>query len=184
MGVLCRNHRGLLEAMSGSAKTGASVLFLNTDFAAPQLRDAIEREGVTTLLHDDEFTPLMNGVDLPRFTESDMDDLIATPTAPTACPVAARLHGDPHQRHVGTPEGRPARATTLPGAARRHPVQVRFRSGGAMFVGPPLFHGLGLTSALLALGLGSPLVLRRRFDASAVLDDLENTAAPRSSPYR
>src|SRR5690606_24053675 len=41
------------------------------------------------------------------------------------------------------------------------------------FVGPPLFHGLGLTSAILALGLGSTLVLRRRFDAALVLDDLE-----------
>jgi fatty-acyl-CoA synthase len=39
-----------------------------------------------------------------------------------------------------------------------------------MFVGPPLFHGLGLTSAILALGLGSTLVLRRRFDAAEVVE--------------
>ncbi|NVI92835.1 AMP-binding protein [Actinomadura sp. BRA 177] len=174
VGVLCRNHRGLLEAMSGSAKTGASVLFLNTDFAAPQLRDAIEREGVTTLLHDDEFTPLMNGVDLPRFTESDMDDLIAgadgtPPPAPSRHGSMVILTSGTSGRPKGAPRAQP-RSLALPGGILS---KVRFRSGGAMFVGPPLFHGLGLTSALLALGLGSPLVLRRRFDASAVLDDLE-----------
>ncbi|TDD80108.1 AMP-binding protein, partial [Actinomadura rubrisoli] len=77
VGILCRNHRGLLEAMSAAARTGASVLFLNTGFAAPQLRDAVAREGVTALVHDEEFAALADGLDVPRFTDSGLDDLIA-----------------------------------------------------------------------------------------------------------
>ncbi|MFA1550202.1 AMP-binding protein [Actinomadura chokoriensis] len=174
VGVLCRNHRGLLEAMSGTAKTGASILFLNTDFAAPQLRDAVVREGVTALLHDDEFSPVVDGLDLPCFTESDMDDLIrgvddAPPPAPSQHGSLVILTSGTSGRPKGAPRAQP-RSLALPGGILS---KVPFRGGEAMFVGPPLFHGFGLTSALLALGLGSTLVLRRRFDAEQVLDDLE-----------
>ncbi|MFB4310412.1 AMP-binding protein [Actinomadura sp. GTD37] len=174
VGILCRNHRGLLEAMSGAAKTGASVLFLNTDFAAPQLRDAVRREGVTVLLHDDEFAPVAGGLDLPRFSESDMDGLIAgadgaPPPAPSRHGSMVILTSGTSGRPKGAPRAQP-RSLALPGGILS---KVPFRGGEAMFVGPPLFHGLGLTAALLALGLGSTLVLRRRFDAERVLDDLE-----------
>ncbi|TDC18550.1 AMP-binding protein [Actinomadura bangladeshensis] len=174
VGILCRNHRGLLEGMSAAAKTGASVLFLNTDFAAPQLRDAVGREGVTALLHDDEFAPVVGGLDLPRFTESDMDGLIggrdgAPPPAPSRHGSMVILTSGTSGRPKGAPRAQP-KSLALPGGILS---KVPLRGGEAMFVGPPLFHGLGLTMALLALGLGSTLVLRRRFDAAGVLDDLE-----------
>ncbi|TDC95250.1 AMP-binding protein [Actinomadura sp. 7K507] len=174
VGILCRNHRGLLEAMSGAAKTGASVLFLNTDFAAPQLRDAVEREGVTALVHDEEFAAVVDGLELPCFTETGLDDLIegadgAPPPAPSRPGSMVILTSGTSGRPKGAPRPQ-SRSMALPGGILS---KVPFRGGGAMFVGPPLFHGLGLTSAILALGLGSTLVLRRRFDAGKVLDDLE-----------
>ncbi|TDD74740.1 AMP-binding protein, partial [Actinomadura rubrisoli] len=73
----------------------------------------------------------------------------------------------------GRPRGAPrppSRSMALPGGIL---AKVPLRGGEPAFVAPPLFHGLGLTTALLALGLGSTLVLRRRFDAETVLDDLE-----------
>ncbi|TDD88677.1 acyl-CoA synthetase [Actinomadura darangshiensis] len=174
VGILCRNHRGLIEAMSGAAKTGASVLFLNTDFAAPQLRDALDREGVTALVHDDEFASLTDGLGVPCFTESEVEDLIggadgAPPPAPSRPGRMVILTSGTSGRPKGAPRSQP-RSLALPGGILS---KVPFRGGEAMFVAPPLFHGLGLTSALLALGLGSTLVLRRRFDAAQVLDDLE-----------
>src|SRR5690606_3917002 len=174
VGILCRNHRGLLEAMSGAAKTGASVLFLNTDFAAPQLRDAAAREGVTAVVHDEEFAGVVDGLDVPRFSDADLEVLIAR--ADDAPPPAPARHGSMVILTSGTsgrPKGAPRRqprSLALPGGILS---KVPFRAGEPMFVGPPLFHGLGLTSAILALGLGSTLVLRRRFDAALVLDDLE-----------
>ena len=49
IGILCRNHRGFLDATFAAAKTGAKIVFLNTDFAGPQMRDVCAREGVEIL---------------------------------------------------------------------------------------------------------------------------------------
>ena len=43
VGILCRNHRGFLDATFGAAKVGARILYLNTDFAGPQLREVCGR---------------------------------------------------------------------------------------------------------------------------------------------
>jgi len=51
------------------------------------------------------------------------------------------------------------------------------RSGEPMVICPPLFHGLGLLTSMLGLFLGSPLVLRPKFDAATVLADVEATGA-------
>src|SRR5690606_26813010 len=163
VGILCRNHRGLLEAMSGAAKTGASVLFLNTDFAAPQdrdrgpggraadaarrrrevlgggdrdagrlgravevvqhrperrpdppgeaqLRDAAAREGVTAVVHDEEFAGVVDGLDVPRFSDADLEVLIAG--ADDAPPPAPARHGSMVILTSGTsgrPKGAPRR---------------------------------------------------------------------------
>ncbi|WP_067816233.1 AMP-binding protein [Actinomadura kijaniata] len=181
VGVLCRNHRGLLEAMSAGAKTGASVLFLNTDFAAPQLRDAVEREGVTALVYDEEFAAVAEGLELRdgAFTawrdagDGDLDALIAEgdpapPPAPSRQGAMVILTSGTSGRPRGAPRHQ-GPSVALPGGILS---KVPLRGGEAVFVGPPMFHGLGLTMALLALGVGSTLVLRRRFDAAAVLDDL------------
>ena len=44
VGVMCRNHRGFVEATVAVAKLGADVLYLNTAFAGPQLAEVVERE--------------------------------------------------------------------------------------------------------------------------------------------
>src|SRR5947209_10588429 len=54
VGILCRNHRGFLDSTFAAAKLGARTLYLNTDFAGPQLRDVCQREGVSLLVHDQE----------------------------------------------------------------------------------------------------------------------------------
>ena len=62
--ILCRNHRWFLEALFASAKCGAKVILLNTDFAAPQLREVAEREGTDLLVHDEEYDALLEGVEV------------------------------------------------------------------------------------------------------------------------
>ena len=46
------------------------------------------------------------------------------------------------------------------------------RSGEAVLIGPPLFHGFGLAFLAVALSLGSPVVLCRRFEAEDVAQSL------------
>ena len=53
--ILCRNHRGFVDALIGSSRLGASALLLNTGFSGPQLADVMEREGARVILYDEEF---------------------------------------------------------------------------------------------------------------------------------
>ena len=57
VGMLCRNHRWFVEASVALAKAGADVIYLNPGSAGPQLAEIIEREGVTGVIHDQEFAP-------------------------------------------------------------------------------------------------------------------------------
>ena len=63
VGIMCRNHRGFVEATLAAAKLGASALYLNTMFAGPQLVEVTRREGPKVLVYDEEFTGLLEGVD-------------------------------------------------------------------------------------------------------------------------
>ena len=57
--IMCRNHRGFVDASVAVAKLGADLLYLNTAFAGPQLVDVLEREQPTVVIHDEEFTRLL-----------------------------------------------------------------------------------------------------------------------------
>jgi fatty-acyl-CoA synthase len=188
VGILCRNHRGLLDAMTAAAKIGAGVLFLNTDFSGPQLRRTAAREGVTALVHDAEFEPVVADVPAPRgrFSawaddpgDSALEELIAE--GDPAPPPAPARHGSLVILTSGTsggPKGAPR--SSGPGAMAL-PVgivhRIPFRPREAVFVGPPMFHGWGLAAMLVTLATGSTLLLRRRFDADAVLDLMERHRA-------
>ncbi len=65
VGILCRNHRGFLDSTFGAAKVGARILYLNTDFAGPQLRDVCEREEIALLVHDEEYEALVGSIPRP-----------------------------------------------------------------------------------------------------------------------
>ena len=66
VGILCRNHRGFVDITFGAAKVGARILYLNTDFAGPQLRDVCQREQVSLLVHDDEYAGLVEPIEASR----------------------------------------------------------------------------------------------------------------------
>src|ERR1700682_3996738 len=57
--IMCRNHRGFIEATVACSKLGAGGLYLNTEFAGPQIADVIEREDPVALIYDEEFAALV-----------------------------------------------------------------------------------------------------------------------------
>ena len=57
--IMCRNHRGFVEATLAVSKLGANGLYLNTAFAAPQLAGVVEREEPVALIYDGEFAGLL-----------------------------------------------------------------------------------------------------------------------------
>ena len=56
VGIMCRNHRGFVEALIAANRIGADVLLLNTSFAGPALADVVNREGADAVIYDEEFT--------------------------------------------------------------------------------------------------------------------------------
>src|SRR3954462_8977022 len=59
VGIMCRNHRGFVDAYVALSKLGANALFLNTAFSGPQLADVAEREKPKALIYDHEFADLI-----------------------------------------------------------------------------------------------------------------------------
>ncbi len=180
--VMCRNHRGFVDACVATAKLGADILLLNTAFAGPQLVDVLEREGPQVVIHDQEFTHLLAGARIETRvlgwidTETDEDDLDALVTAYDDSDV------EPPQRHsriviltsgtTGAPKGAPRSEAGL-GAAVALLSRMPLRYGWRTHIAAPLFHTWGFAHLALAMLLGSTVVLRRRFDAEGCLEAVE-----------
>src|ERR1700742_4406039 len=56
IGIMCRNHRGFVEALVAANRIGSDVVLLNTSFAGPAMADVVNREGVDAVIYDEEFT--------------------------------------------------------------------------------------------------------------------------------
>ena len=78
--LMARNHRGFVEATIAAAKLGADLIYLNTAFAGPQLVDVLERESPTVVVHDEEFTKMLEKADVETRVLSWSDGESKTPT--------------------------------------------------------------------------------------------------------
>ena len=55
MAIMCRNHRGFIEASVACSKLGAHAIYLNTAFAGPQVSEVVAQEDPAALVYDQEF---------------------------------------------------------------------------------------------------------------------------------
>jgi len=191
--VMCRNHRGFVDAVFACAKLGASVLLLNTDFARPQLLGVIEREQPQAIIHDAEFAALLEGAEgedpgLTRFVSwadegASVDGVLAedaiarTSDAPIDPPEEASRFVILTSGTTGTPKGaqRDSPGSLAPLAVLLDKIPMR--SERTVVVAAPLFHSWGFANFAFGLALGSTYVLRRRFDPEATLAMVEDNDA-------
>ncbi len=183
--VLCRNHRGFLEATLAASRLGADVLFVNTEFAPPQLKAVLERHRPDLLIHDEEFAGAVG--ELPAvvaWQDSESDVVTLDRLAESQAPEAPLPDKPGHitiltSGTTGAPKAAPRAPTAwgLAGLTASTLNRIGLRAGEPMVICPPLFHGLGLLNSMLALFLGSPLVLARRYDAAAVLASVDANRA-------
>jgi fatty-acyl-CoA synthase len=188
--ILARNHRGFLDALFAGAKCGARVILLNTSFAGPQIREVAEREGTDLLVYDDEYSETLEGIDDPphgRFRAwvddpEDADDTLdalieggddsAPPSADEAPKITILTSGT-----TGTPKGAPRSEPRSLGLIGGLLSKVPFRARQTTELCVPMFHALGFMQAMVAIGMGSTMVVRRRFDPEKTLESLEEHKA-------
>jgi fatty-acyl-CoA synthase len=181
--ILARNHRGFLQAVFAAAKCGARIILLNTDFGAAQVQGVVQREGAVLVVYDEEYAAAVSGLDLRHGSWMAWTD--TAESAAAANSLATLTGGDPTPPPPSGGEPRIVILTsgttgTPKGANRSEPRslvpvgglldKVPLRAGEVTECCVPMFHALGFAHAVLAVALGSTLILRRRFDPQATLD--------------
>jgi acyl-CoA synthetase (AMP-forming)/AMP-acid ligase II len=179
--IMCRNHRGFIDATVAASKLGAHALFLNTAFAGPQITDVVDREKPVAIVYDEEFEELIHdaGVRRKRFIawheggkakDPLIEDLIRDGDPSDVVPpeekgrVVILTSGT-----TGTPKGasRKQPESLDPAAALFSKIPLKAREN--TMIAAPMFHSWGFAHFTLGLGLSSTLVLRRKFDPEQTL---------------
>jgi acyl-CoA synthetase (AMP-forming)/AMP-acid ligase II len=180
--IMCRNHRGFVDAVVACSKLGANALYLNTAFAGPQITEVVKREGPAALIYDAEFEGLTHdaGEGRKRFIawhdggeapkDPLLEDLIAAGDASDVSPpsekgrVVILTSGT-----TGSPKGAQRKQPESLDPAAALFSKIPLRAGERTMIAAPMFHSWGFVHFTLGMGLGSTLVLRRRFDPEDTL---------------
>ena len=179
--VMCRNHRGFVDATVATSRLGANVLYLNTAFAAPQLADVIERERAAAIVYDEEFANIVEPVRAGRRSfvawhdgESAAGDLLIEDLIAQGDPAGVPVPKEPGRVIIltsgttGAPKGARRSAATL-GAAAALLSKMPLKARETTMIAAPIFHTWGLAHFTLGVPLASTVVLRRRFDPEGTL---------------
>ncbi len=182
--VMCRNHRGFIEALVAANRIGADVLLLNTSFAGPAMAEVIDREGADVVIYDQEFTATVDRAlqnapkairvlgweDAPDGTPT-LDGLIDS--HPGRRPAPSTRTSDIillTSGTTGTPKGA-KRSQSSGGAGDLKAILDRtpWRAEEPIVIAAPMFHAWGFSQLLFAALLACPIVTRRKFDPEVTL---------------
>ncbi len=177
--VMCRNHRGFVEASVAISKLGADVLYLNTAFAGPQLADVITREKPRVVVHDEEFSGLLSAADVEDRVIGWTDGEEGPDTLEGMIRAGSTAELTPPERSsrtiiltsgtTGTPKGAPRPQGGIPAAVSLL-SRMPLRRGWTCHIAAPLFHTWGFAHYQLAMLLGTTMVLTRKFEPEGALD--------------
>jgi acyl-CoA synthetase (AMP-forming)/AMP-acid ligase II len=180
--VMCRNHRGFIDTTVALSKLGANALYLNTQFAGPQITEVAEREQPAAIVYDAEFENLVHDAgkgrkrfiawhdadepsDDPRLEDlirrGDASDVEPPPEKGRVVILTSGTTGSPKGAQRRQPESLdPAAALfdMIPLHAREHTM-----------LAAPMFHSWGFAHFTLGMALSSTLVMRRKFDPEDTL---------------
>ena len=185
VGVMCRNHRGFVEAIVALSKLGANAMLLNTAFAGPQLTEVVKREKPRAIIYDAEFAELLSKALYRRkgfVAWRDEGDEIADATLDELIEGGDPVTPLPPEREgrqtiltsgtTGTPKGA-SRGSPGIGAAVAILSAIPLRGREKVLIAPPLFHQWGFAHFGLAMLTASTMVLRRKFDPENILETIE-----------
>jgi acyl-CoA synthetase (AMP-forming)/AMP-acid ligase II len=184
LGIMCRNHRGFVEALIAANRIGSDVLLLNTSFAGPALAEVVAREGADAIIYDEEFTDTVDRAlaDRPEATR-----IVAWTDRPSAHEVTVEklIHAHAGQQPrratqkcrtvlltsgtTGTPKG--AKLTGGDAFALKSILdRTPWRSEETVVIAAPMFHAWGFSQLIFAASMACTVVTRRKFDPEATLE--------------
>jgi acyl-CoA synthetase (AMP-forming)/AMP-acid ligase II len=181
--IMCRNHRGFIDAYVAVSKLGANALFLNTAFSGPQITDVAKREEPKAIIFDHEFADLVKDAGKRRkryIAWHDPEE--GKPKDPRIEDLIAE--GDPSDLSPPSDRGKAIILTsgttgTPKGASRSQPksldpaaallAMIPLKARERTMVAAPMFHSWGFVHFTLGMALSSTLVLNRKFDPEATL---------------
>ncbi len=191
IGIMCRNHRGFVEALVASHRIGADVLLLNTSFAAPALLEILDREGADAIVYDEEFTDAVIGAlgekpSIAAIIGWSETSATASHTVETLINDSAGQKPKPATKKsrtilltsgtTGTPKGAKLGSgdlTTLVGVLERTP----WRAQETVVIAAPMFHAWGYGQLLFAALMACTIVTRRKFDPEITLKLIDGHTA-------
>lgn len=172
IGVLGRNHGGMIVAMAAGVALGAEVVLLNPALSAASVAAVAREQGISLVLADTDLAELVAG--LPTLNESAMDQLVRTaPPGRLEPPARAGRLIVLTSGTTAAPKGARRRTPTslapLASVLDRIPLHV----GDRVLIAAPLFHTWGLAGLQMCLALRATMVLRRKFDPAATVAVME-----------
>jgi len=178
--IMCRNHRGWIDAMVACSKLGANALFMNTAFSGPQLTDVAEREKPKAIIYDEEFAEVLKDAGRRRkryvaWHDGKTDDPLLEEAIERGDPSALKPPGEQGRAIIltsgttGTPKGaaRSMPKSIDPIAALLSVIPLKARE--KTMIAAPLFHAWGFAQWALGISLATTVVLQRKFDEEATL---------------
>ena len=191
IGIMCRNHRGFVEALVAGNRIGSDIVLLNTSFAGPALADVVNREGVDTVIYDEEFTEM---VDRALADKADATRVVAWTSGQHEQTVEKLIADRAGQRPERS--GRKGRMVLLTSGTTGAPKGANQSGGGAgvgtlkaildrtpwraeepIVIVAPMFHAWGFSQLVFAASMACTVVTRRKFDAEATLDLIDRHRA-------
>jgi acyl-CoA synthetase (AMP-forming)/AMP-acid ligase II len=185
IGLMCRNHRGFIEAVVAANRIGSDLLLLNTSFAGPALAEVVAREGADAVVYDQEFTEIVDraladGSDATRIVgwTDDASELGGLPTVEKLIDAHAgqqpkRAKEKPRtilltSGTTGSPKG--AKMTGGDVSALKAILdRTPWHTEEAVVIAAPMFHAWGFSQLIFAATMACTIVTRRRFDPEATL---------------
>ena len=191
IGIMCRNHRGFVDALVAANRIGSNVLLLNTSFAGPALAEVVAREDADAVIYDEEFT---GTVDRALADRPDATRIIAWTETPSAHDVTVEQLIDAHSGRQPKRAAQKARTVLLTSGTTGTPKGAKLTGGDAfalkaildrtpwrteeaVVIAAPMFHAWGFSQLVFAASMACTIVTRRKFDPEATLQLIDRHRA-------